>query len=151
MSTVVPTGLPLYRWAGGGMQRHDLGDYVKLTDARHAMNAMESALRSTEIGSLAQNHPLTKAHKDRGDMLRLWAIVGDPNTRGVKADIFECVQYLKDLTMTQAAEIAELRNRLATVHSLATSTEMPERRVKRIEMIPRVECRVEKPTEGVEQ
>lgn len=101
-------GLQFYRHTPSGMKPEPgaTDGWVKSTDARHAFNALQSLLRSTEVGGLSGSHELVKSHKSRGDMLRVWEIIGDGNgSNGVREDVFERLQRLM-------AELYALRSRV---------------------------------------
>ncbi len=120
-------GLPLYVHQFGGMKRDDLrGEWVKLSDARYAMNAMQSVIASTECAGLPQSHALVKHHKERGDMLRIWEIIGDANAGGgMRQDVFQRLTEIMETLHRQRAEITWLREQAHWVEILKTSNETP--------------------------
>lgn len=103
MNSLPSVPVTFYRHSPTGMTPDPAGQWAKATDVRHALNALQSQLRSTEIGGLANSHALVKRHKERGDMLRVWEIIGDPNQSGVREDVFERLQRIM-------AELAGLRS-----------------------------------------
>ncbi len=118
--------LPLYTWTKTGMVRTQLGgEFVKLSDARYAMNAMQSVIASTECAGLPSNHAVVKHHKERGDMLRIWQIIGDPNSGGgMKQDIFQRLTEIMEMLHLHKAEIARLREQASRVEGTVVIDEM---------------------------
>jgi hypothetical protein len=133
-------GLQLWRISEDGELVADNlnGDLVKLKDARYAMNAMQSVIASTEVAGLHQSHELVKFHKERGDMLRVWSIIGDPNTQGQRQDVFERVQKIVDLNQQQAEEIKRLKAKLAQVEVMSVTTEEDVEMATLLERTPRL-------------
>lgn len=107
------------------MTRNHLGgDYVRLCDARYAMNAMQSVIASTECAGLPQAHALVKHHKERGDMLRIWAIIGDPNSGGkMKQDVFQRLGEIMETLHAQKLELARLRDQASRVEGVVKDEE----------------------------
>ncbi len=110
-----PLGLQLYRHEPRGMVPDQNGTWVALKDARHQHNAMQSQLVSAGLGDLPTTDLRRIAHQGRGDILRIWQIIGDVNQRGVHEDIFERLAKLMIAMQQLRLELADTQKSLLKV------------------------------------
>lgn len=96
-----PAGFPLFRHDRLSMVRDDVrGEWVRLNDARWALQGMQSELESLRTGANLGSGPESRLgrerHRHNGDLLRIWAIIGDPNQQGMRQDMFQRLQAIMD-------------------------------------------------------
>lgn len=90
----------LYRHDRAGMVRDNVrGEWVRLNDARWALQGMQSELESLRSGARIAGPDARlqrQAHQHNGDMLRIWQIIGDPNQQGMRQDLFQRLGRIMD-------------------------------------------------------